>query len=399
MRHLSYALTVALALTPFAWCATSQTPATSSAPEPAATVIQRAETLRAAGQLETAATLLKGYLADHQEDPDALTALAVVRIQQQQPEDAGPLLLKAIASSPNSVRANDTLGQLLSGERSFAEAMGRFETVLSVSKDDGPAALGERYAATQLALQARRQDNQNAALATLEHALEKIPNDPELLLDTGIQYEQMKRWRDAETRLQEVLAIQPGNLTALYALGSVEMYEDKLPQGEAHLRKYLKARPDDATAHFGLGKLLYRELRTQDAREEFETSIRLQPVQTESYYELGQIALDQQDGTDAKSYFELVLSRNPKHGGALTGMGILSYRAKHYADAEGYLEKAVNAAPDYQPAHYYYGLTLAKEKKAELSDKELKMAIQLGRDQEMAARSASTFSSPDHSKP
>jgi len=94
-------------------------------------------------------------------------------------------------------------------------------------------------------------------------------------------------------------------------------------------------------------------------------------------YRLAAMALDVRRDAEAEPLFRKVLTRDPKHGGALAGMGILSFRRRDYASAESYLAKAVANAPDYQPAHYYYGLTLAHLGKKEQSERELKIAISL----------------------
>ena len=102
--------------------------------------------------------------------------------------------------------------------------------------------------------------------------------------------------------------------------------------------------------------------------------IALQPVQTESYYQLGQIALDEHRDADADGLFQRTLARSATHGGALTGEGELAYRRKDYAQAKVYLKRAVEAAPEYQPAHYYLGLTLNRLGDAAESARELKVA-------------------------
>jgi len=100
-------------------------------------------------------------------------------------------------------------------------------------------------------------------------------------------------------------------------------------------------------------------------------------VQTEGYYQLGDIALEQHDYTGAVADFSKTLERNPKHGGALAGTGIAYFRQKQYDKAEESLEKATQAAPDYQPGHYYLGLTLARLGKTEKSKRELAIATRL----------------------
>lgn len=309
-------------------------------------------------------------------NPDVLVTQALQRLQQDDRPAAQQLLLQALAISPNNAAANNTLGNLYLSEHRYPEAMERFEAVLSTNLRNTDARRGELSAAVALALQVRAQSPE-AALKCLQHARENLPDDPTLLTDLGIQAQVMDQLTLANESLSAALALKPNDLSALYALARVETDQMHSASAEKHFRAYLAARPNDATAHYGLGHLLQMQLRTDEAIKEFRRSIELQPVQTESYYQLGQIALDRQHDAEAEPLFRKTLSRDPNHGGALTGMGILAFRAKNYSQAEGYLAKAVVSAPDYQPAHYYYSLTLAHIGKKQEAERELKIAVSL----------------------
>ena len=113
------------------------------------------------------------------------------------------------------------------------------------------------------------------------------------------------------------------------------------------------------------------------AKLEFRRSLELSPVQTESWYELGDMALKQNDYDDALTDFHRVLARDGRHGGALAGSGQALFREKRYDEALEYLRRAIAAAPDYQPGHYYLGLTLSRLGQKEESDRELLAAQKL----------------------
>jgi tetratricopeptide (TPR) repeat protein len=62
-------------------------------------------------------------------------------------------------------------------------------------------------------------------------------------------------------------------------------------------------------------------------------------------------------------------------------MGIAAFRLKQYEEAVQSLRAAIAAAPAYQPAHYYYGLALARTGQKEASERELKVAAQMADEQ------------------
>ncbi len=292
------------------------------------------------------------------------------------------LLQQALAISPNAPQPNLQLGRLMLEQKRYPEAMDRFETVLAIDRRSAEARRGEFDAATSLALESKREGNQQAALACLEHARESLPDDAVLLRYVGVQAFDMHLLAAAAEALQASIKLAPTDVQTTYALARVEA-EQQLPvQAERDFRAYLAARPSDASAHYGLGHLLQTQLRLDDAAAEFRRSIELQPVQTESYYQLGQMALDAHRDDEAARLFEQTLARAPQHGGSLTGLGIVAFRAKRYDEAAKRLREAVAAAPDYQPAHYYLGLSLGRMQDAEGAARELKVAADLATEQQ-----------------
>jgi tetratricopeptide (TPR) repeat protein len=362
--------------------AAAQTGAATAGSSDRASVLRQGKALLAAHRPEAAAQELSTFLATHPDDADALNLLAQTRLDEGDPSAAEELLTKALASSPNSPAANLTLGDLLLNEHHDPEAMDRFETVLSINLRSVEARRGELAAVTELAISMRRENHQQAALQALEHARTKLPDDPKLLFELGVQADELGRLPEADEVLNAARKLNPEDLDTLYALARVETGEQHMPAAEADFRAYLAKRPEDASARFGLGRVLAAEQRTEEARAEFERSVQLQPVQTESYYELGQLELEAQHDAQAEPFFRKVLERDPTHGGALTGMGILAFRRKDYAQAEQYLATAEKIAPEYQPAHYYRGLALTRLGQKQEADRELQLATQLDREQQ-----------------
>ena len=295
---------------------------------------------------------------------------------------AEDLLRKALDADPQSVAANNALGNLFLDRRRWPDAMERFEAVLQLDIRNAEARGGEEKAAVALALHYRAAGDADSCLKTLEHASSQIPGDALLLTDLGIQAQSMGKLKAAKDALTTALAAAPESLTAIYALGRVEMDLQDFSAAQREFQVYLRQRPNDATAHYGLGRVYQMEQRTDDAAQEFQKSIRLQPDQAESLYQLGQMALDANRDDEARADFDKVVDRIPSHGGALTGLGILSYRTKDYPGAERWLARAVTVSPDYQPAHYYLGLTLRRLGRQQDADRELHLATELASKQQ-----------------
>jgi Flp pilus assembly protein TadD len=348
---------------------------------PHGSVVEQAEALRIAHHPNEAAQLLGDWLSSHEEDVPALVELAHVRIDSGEVPEAKSVLTKALSVSPSSESANVMLGQLLLEERAYPEAMDRFENVLAIDLRSQDARQGEVAAVFALAARARAEGHPDMALMALQHAAEKLPDDAPLLYEDGMQAAALGRLPEARSALQRVCQLAPADANALYGLARVELLQSDLAAAERDMRAYLVLQPVDASAHYGLGRVLEVAQKTDEARSEFARSIELQPKQTESYYELGQMDLNSSRDSEAEAEFRKVMERDPTHGGALAGLGTLMFRRKNYAEAEQWLTKAEKTAPEYQPAHYYRALALARMGRKQESDEEMQLAMKLDKQQ------------------
>jgi tetratricopeptide (TPR) repeat protein len=294
-------------------------------------------------------------------------------------EDAADM--EGQAADPSGVSERLKLGQLLASERRWEEAMSAMEAVLHADPANEAAANGEVESAIQLALEARRRGDRDAALIALLRARKYVPGNVRLLTSLGILEDEMRLYKDADEALEDALLHKPGDADALYAAARVNMDLQNLQQAETYMRAYLRQKPNDATAHYGLGRLLLMAQKPEQARPAFERSLELQPEQVESYYQIGDIDLEAGELDRAQQFFQKALERNPQHGGALCGMGVLEYHRKHYDKAVAELNLAVQSAPDYQKAHYYLGLALAKIGRKADSDQELAIATRLANEE------------------
>ncbi len=277
----------------------------------------------------------------------------------------------ALVLSATAWAQSPTEGASFLQQHRYPEAMDSFEASLARHPGDAAARQGEIAAATALALNQARGAHPEEALATLGRANAVLPDEPELLLDLGIEATLLERFALADQSLHAALTLRPGDLKTVYALARLETEQQHLPDAERDLKAYLAARPQDASAYFGLGHVYAMEQRPAEARQAFGQSITLQPQQTESYFQLGELALQAHEDADAKAMYAKVLARDPKHAGALTGMGELALRDKAFATAEKFLAEAEASDPKYATPHYFRGLALAKLGRAEEARAEL----------------------------
>jgi tetratricopeptide (TPR) repeat protein len=266
-----------------------------------------------------------------------------------------------------------------------SDKLDSYEQVLKQKPKDEMARHGEVAEAIEEALAARRNGNNELALAFLLRANRWVHDDAELLTDIGIQEEAMNLHQDADTVLTQAQQLLPADPKLLYAIARNKMELSQVQASEQAWKQYLALRPNDASAHYGYGLLLQMMQRTEEARAEFEKSIALSPNQAESYYRLGEITRNAGQVTQAEQFYKQALGHDAAHAGAWAGLGILAYNARHYDEAEHDLAKSVQLSQNLQIAHYYHGLALGKLGLKEESTKELQTAVRLA-DAENARR-------------
>jgi tetratricopeptide (TPR) repeat protein len=286
--------------------------------------------------------------------------------------------LAAVQSAPTSLQ-QDNLGQAqqLQSVGRNDEARDLYEQILESDAANADAREGMASTSERLALTARAAGHRDEALADLLRAKKVEPNDPRILYDLAILEDEMSLLKDADKVLDQLVSISPDDPNVLYARARVKFDLGQLDPALIAMQAYLKMRPLDASAHYGLGRIYLMQLQFDKAREEFQQSISIQPKQSEAYYQLGQTNLDQDNYSEALELFHKTLERDPKHGGALTGIGIAYFKQKQYDSAAQWLTNAIQAAPDYQPAHYYLGLTLGRLHRTDDSNRELQLAAAL----------------------
>ena len=286
------------------------------------------------------------------------------------------VLLLAIPGWPQEAGTMEQ-GVVLLQQGRPEEARPIFEAILRADPSDAAAQAAEVEASERLALEKRANGRNVDALSDLLRAQKLAPANARLEYDLGILEDEMHLYPEAEKALQTAQDLHFQNPRLLYAMARVEMDAGELGPAAERMQAYLKEQPNDATAHYGLGRIYEIGLQFDKARAEFEESILIQPEQTEAYYQLGDMDLKQNQYDSALDELEKTLARDPKHGGALTDAGEAYFKKKQYDEALAFLQRAIAAAPDYQPGHYYLGLTLARLGRKEESAKELATAAKL----------------------
>jgi len=129
----------------------------------------------------------------------------------------------------------------------------------------------------------------DAALAQLNEALRRRPEDPLLLLTRGALQGRLKRYAEAEHDLRRALHARPNDVEAHFTLGLV-LWRKGLPlEAAAALRRAVELGPAEPLAHYYLGEALHQANDIAGARAALERAAELDPGDPRPLQLLGRI--------------------------------------------------------------------------------------------------------------
>jgi tetratricopeptide (TPR) repeat protein len=128
-------------------------------------------------------------------------------------------------------------------------------------------------------VQLLRDANQpKAAFDMVQQALDRQPNQPDLLYDHAMLAEKLDRMDVLETSLRKLIALRPDYAHAYNALGySFADRNERLPEARELIEKALKLSPDDSFIIDSMGWVLYRQGNTKDALQWLQKAFAARP--------------------------------------------------------------------------------------------------------------------------
>jgi tetratricopeptide (TPR) repeat protein len=248
-----------------------------------------------------------------------------------------------------------SLGQCLMEQHDFAAALAPLKHALELDSNLAPAhqllgyaLLAQGYAAEAIPHLDRVHEQAALGIAQLETgqfveaisnlnaALQKRPNDPDLLyylgrasgllskqsIDTllaaypdsaradqsmGENYFVLRQMAEAQKQYEQAIKLRPDTPNLHLELGQVFAMTSHWPEAEEQFRAEAKLQPGNAEAAYRLGDALLHEGKTREARTALERSDKLQPQMPETLYALGKAASLESDAAAAeKSWLELL---------------------------------------------------------------------------------------------
>ncbi len=238
------------------------------------------------------------------------------------------------------------------------------------------------------------------ALALLEDALAKTPDDHELLFSKGVALRKLGRTDEALAAWDATLAKEPDFFGALHAKGAVYVEREAWAEAIETLQAAASAKPDYADAHYNLAlailgqggpdavskalkaletantldaedldvALLLADLyikvnRLADAKPVLDAAAERAPQDARIHAALGRLALKTGDGAAALVAFDNALARSSDDAAYQLGQSQALLRLNRSQEAETKLAALSERAPESAVVWLEWGTALAKQGK------------------------------------
>jgi tetratricopeptide (TPR) repeat protein len=210
---------------------------------------------------------------------DNLSSRANALIEMGRPEEAIPLLVRAIALDPDDAhtRCRFVLALMRTGKQN--EALEQAEAALAI---DASGEWPHRLRAILLGQQGRHKE-------ALEGALEAVRIEPELpsaLYTLGSVYVNLKRYRDADAIGVRILEAAPDDSDSHELLSFIAVRQNKHRETELHARDSLRLNPENMDAMRFLAIGLRGQRKRKEATEAWLEVVRRNPTNKSYRHEL-----------------------------------------------------------------------------------------------------------------
>ncbi len=205
------------------------------------------------GDLDTAETQLKRVLQMQYKDPDALRFHLGQVAEERKRYDEAAQWYRSVSAGEQYIAANARYAFLLAKQDKLAEAR---EYLQSLPAVDEAQKVQLVQAEAQLLREARAFEE---SYSVLKKALDKMPDQTELLYDVALAAEKVDRLEVVETNLRRLIALKPDHAQAYNALGyTLADRTDRLAEARGFIEKALQMSPDDAFILDSMGWVEYR---------------------------------------------------------------------------------------------------------------------------------------------
>lgn len=192
---------------------------------------------------------------------------------------------------------------------------------------------------------AMAQNNLTRAIALLQQAIPRAPDDSSLRFRLGLAYFWNRQLTEAIETLGKLSAEQPENLDALRALGNAQVEANRFADAAATFGRYLERSPDPAV-RLSRAQVFSWSGKYAEAITDYQQVLPSEPDNFEAALGLAQAVSWQGQHETALELFEAILQRRPGNRDALLGKAQILYWSGSVEKALAVLEPMRETWPE-----------------------------------------------------
>ena len=183
-------------------------------------------------------------------------------------------------------------------------------------------------------------NNKEMIQTTLNEAMEKNPEDPDLLFEAGKVFLDNKEFDTAIQYLEDGLKIQPGSAIGASRLADAYYQTGDIDGAIFAYTKAIRSAPEATDLHFNLG-VLYGQMQDYEMMElQFQKVISLDPEDAMGVIGIAEAYEGMERWSDAEVYYLQALENDPENVYLLKAMVRVTMRLGRPEEAKEWLDKS-----------------------------------------------------------
>lgn len=308
---------------------------------------------RVAGNLSEAETACRAALGMAPNDPALHCWLAEILLAREDFPAAQQCCDNALALHPGFARAHHSIGNILSRQGRFEEAVGSYGRAIALSRQQAPEQAQFHFG---LGYALQRLGNLPHARAAFLRTLQINPAFVEAHLNLGNLFYDRGLFPSAAAHYQSALRIRPAYAKAYVNLGNALACLHRTNEAIACYRRALSLNPDSATAHHGLGNALAEAKSWNEAHECLQKALELRPGSREIHNSLGNFHYARKSMSDAAQHYRRALDIDSTYARAQVNLGNAVLALGDYANARAFYHRGLSLDPASAGARYNLAL-------------------------------------------
>ncbi len=310
-------------------------------------------------------------VALRKESPGGYLLLAAALSVEGRPDEAVPVLRKAIELAPKHATAHHNLGYVLYRKGDHDEAIAAYRRAIALKPDYASA---HNNLGDALKDKGRLDD----ALVAYRKAVALAPENAFFHNDLGSALRRKGAHDEAIAAHRKSIALKPDHALAHSCLGDVLKDKDRLDEALVAYRKAVELGPENAFYHNDLGLALSTKGQYDEALRHLHRAIELSPRSAVHHNTLGYVLNRKGDHDEAIAAYRRAIALKPDYASAHNNLGD-AFRDKGRLDeALVAYRKAVALSLENAVYHNDLGWALTKKGRYAEALRHLHRAIELG---------------------